>query len=1272
MIEELIAILRSSEKLSELTAEQFTDIFWLAIQQSRFSGLNNQEVARNPSQNFTLPVVEDKPEIADVQPPTQPSFNSQELSTPSKDLQPKADIYAQTASTINNQESNEVGKLPIRVPDAAALPKKLELARSLKPLMRRVPDLYDTVLDEVATTERVATEQLWIPVLKPAQELWLELDLVVDEGASMLIWKNTIKELRQLLETLGAFRNVRTWSLLSNNETEVQIRPGIGSAARQQYARSPRELVDPNGRRLILILSDCVSPLWRNGVQNGVKNENMIFALNTWANSSPVAIVQMLPKWLWARTALGLASAVQLSGQAPGVTNQQLQVRQLSLWDEIDQSQNIKVPVLTLEPEMVATWSQMLAGMGTVWTSGVVFQSQVKNLNNADELDESTTELTPKQRYQRFRLTASPMARRLAGLIAVAPVVTLPVIRLIQQTMLSQPSQVHVAEVLLGGLVKLKPETKMAPDTNPNEVEFQFIHGVDEILLDSLPVTDKVIVKYNLLEQLTQHIADRIGLSTDTFAGFLQDPRQISSITQQLNPIARLAIQKLRNLGGRYTDFAEQLEIANQKTELLECLKHENLDVASVLQQIKANFPQITTSESEKILKDLLITQKINNPFVEKFGAGQGNRFLTKNLVLNDESNQIFLNQGGQINATMEINHDCPECGTSINQIIVGIAGEDEAQACVWIGGSTSNSWQPVSFSLNIPYTPGVYYIRTRYAQAYNSEDALGWWKVDRPDGPTEEANIGAIVVGVNHIFEYAGEYTCAVKWGGESGTWHEDTEQLFISPQGKVQFRSRFALSVIQNFKVEGLTLSWSFDENQTAASITFKENSENSYFWESKQTGKLFEGWLNYPNEGRIDFRGKFITNQETISSSPMLQSELQHTTIESDTATPTGLALQSFEFEVATIIEINESKILSATNPIEIADSIVFSKTEKHLSEPEKLVIQGAISNQTYEQIAASTKYSKLYLKNIANKLWGFLSEVIGEKVSKTNLKNVIQQQKNYSQINIHRSLRQAQCFIEDLENGIQLEMVAIPEGSFIMGSPTDELERNEDENPQHTVTIKPFFFGKYQVTQAQWQAVASLPQLKRKLNPDPSRFKSMNRPVEQVSWYDAVEFCDRLSKYTGKPYHLPSEAEWEYACRSGTTTPFHFGETITSKLANYNANFTYGTGVKGTYRKETTEVGSFGVANAFGLYDMHGNVWEWCQDDWHDDYEGAPTDGSAWFDDKNNFSQEEEKAVLRGGSWSILPRSCRSASRINIPKNQTKYLNYFFSFRVSCSI
>jgi formylglycine-generating enzyme required for sulfatase activity len=208
-----------------------------------------------------------------------------------------------------------------------------------------------------------------------------------------------------------------------------------------------------------------------------------------------------------------------------------------------------------------------------------------------------------------------------------------------------------------------------------------------------------------------------------------------------------------------------------------------------------------------------------------------------------------------------------------------------------------------------------------------------------------------------------------------------------------------------------------------------------------------------------------------------------------------------------------------------------------------------------------------------------------------------------------------------------------MVGIPGGKFNMGSPASEAGRSDDEGSQHQVTISPLSMGKFTVTQAQWQAVATLPKIKTDLKLDPSNFKGKNRPVERISWYDAVEFCTRLSQKTGKTYRLPSEAEWEYACRAGTTTPFHFGATITTELANYNGNSTYGSAPKGKYREATTDVGTF-PPNAFGLYDMHGNVWEWCADVWHDNYNGAPVNGSAL-----NVGGDNSTRILRGGSWLV---------------------------------
>ena len=250
-------------------------------------------------------------------------------------------------------------------------------------------------------------------------------------------------------------------------------------------------------------------------------------------------------------------------------------------------------------------------------------------------------------------------------------------------------------------------------------------------------------------------------------------------------------------------------------------------------------------------------------------------------------------------------------------------------------------------------------------------------------------------------------------------------------------------------------------------------------------------------------------------------------------------------------------------------------------------------------------------------------------------------------------ISRSQGKAEVMTENIGNGVSLEMVKIPGGRFLMGSPETEAERDDNEGPQHYVNVPEFFMGKYTVTQAQWQAV---------MGNNPSYFKGKNRPVEMVNWNDATKFCKKLSKKTGRDYRLPSEAEWEYACRGGTTTPFYFGETITPELVNYDGYYTYGNGPKGKYREKTTDVGNF-PPNSFGLYDMHGNVWEWCADEWHDNYDSAPTDGSVWLDGNKQCSQ------LRDGSWGSLSVNCRSAIRRNYSDRRDDHsLN--IGFRLVC--
>jgi formylglycine-generating enzyme required for sulfatase activity len=281
--------------------------------------------------------------------------------------------------------------------------------------------------------------------------------------------------------------------------------------------------------------------------------------------------------------------------------------------------------------------------------------------------------------------------------------------------------------------------------------------------------------------------------------------------------------------------------------------------------------------------------------------------------------------------------------------------------------------------------------------------------------------------------------------------------------------------------------------------------------------------------------------------------------------------------------------------------------------------------------------------------------------------------------------------AAMFTEALGSSAGLEMVSIPTGTFTMGSPEHEPERRADEGPQHRVTLASFCIGRSPVTQAQWTAVvlAHPEPIRRDLDPQPSLFRGIDLPVESITWNEAEEFCLRLAAITGRAYRLPSEAEWEYACRAGTTTPFNFGPTITPELANYcgtggavcgdsngisiasdvynDVKYTsgaYGQGPVGIFRGTTTRPGTF-PPNRFGLYDMHGNVWEYCLDTVTDSYADAPHDGTAYLSGPSDAPR-----ILRGGSWSHNPAICRSAYRDGLDPNSSGWRGHI-GLRVVCT-
>lgn len=238
-------------------------------------------------------------------------------------------------------------------------------------------------------------------------------------------------------------------------------------------------------------------------------------------------------------------------------------------------------------------------------------------------------------------------------------------------------------------------------------------------------------------------------------------------------------------------------------------------------------------------------------------------------------------------------------------------------------------------------------------------------------------------------------------------------------------------------------------------------------------------------------------------------------------------------------------------------------------------------------------------------------------------------------------ISSTLCSGKQYIEDLGKGVILEMVHIPSGRFLMGAPKNELGLMEDETPQHWVETKEFFISKYPITQMQWFLV-----MKQGLS---CQFHGANLPLEKVSWFQALDFCHQLSQKTRKIYHLPTEAEWEYACRASTSTPFYFGETITTDVANYDGNYNYANDTKTTYQQMTMPIGIF-PPNAFGLYDMHGNVWEWTCSEYSEHYNNEF--------EINGLDQQQaidKRMVVRGGSWYSSAVNCRSANRYHVASN-----------------
>ncbi len=438
----------------------------------------------------------------------------------------------------------------VQSPGVPALPGALAIARALRPLKRRVPSRTYFVFDEEATVECIATGGPRVPVLKPSSERWFELALVVDQAPTLALWRQTIAELRLLLERHGAFRDVRVWGLNTGGR-----RLGLQaewSGGLQSGTRSPRELVDPAGRRLVLVVSDFVSEAW-------YRREVAAAALTIWARSGPLALVQVLPSRLWPRTGLALTEKTSLAAPRPGVPNQRLRSSDVSQrWQPLGVGE-LAIPVLTLEPRAVSRWAGMVAGVAGVRMPGLKFEMAVASPIGMGEDrapsggEEEARQPTAAERVRAFRAGASLTARRLAGYLAAAPL-SLPVMRLVQAVMLPESRQVHLAEVFLGGLLR-----QMTPEglVGPEEVQYEFENGVRDLLLNEVRRHETIQVIEEISVWLERQAGMRYG-----FMAILEGKGTVEDVVVDdlSRPFARVAAGILRRLGKEYSSAVEKIE----------------------------------------------------------------------------------------------------------------------------------------------------------------------------------------------------------------------------------------------------------------------------------------------------------------------------------------------------------------------------------------------------------------------------------------------------------------------------------------------------------------------------------------------------------------------------------------------------------------------------------------------------------------------------------------------------------------------------------------
>ncbi|MBE9130034.1 formylglycine-generating enzyme family protein, partial [Coleofasciculus sp. LEGE 07081] len=584
-----------TEAESLLSAEDIADAIWLALQMGTDESPVVGDNSDNSGQDTSTVIIEDiEANLPTLPKPVVPAY-----------------LPKSGSSTADTTEVQPKSGLPIQVQAAPALQDRLSIARSLRPLMRKVRSQTRQVLDEIATVNRIAERDIWLPVLKPAPERWLDLEFVIEASEFSFIWDATLMEFRQILERQGAFRNVRTWWLEGTEHGKLNLVSKKSQIPEfTQRPRSPKELIDPTGRRLVLLVSDCRSSVWKSGDIHNL--------LKLWSTHGATAIVQLLPERLWNQSELDVGVGVQVSALIPGAPGHKLKINQrlgqreietstsLSFNAErsrsVESSDTLTVPIVTLTAKSLKQWALVVAAVGRQRTPARWFDLNWVQDEERDRSEFVVDPKSPEARIELFEATASPIAQQLATMMAAVPV-SLSVVNLIQKLLLPEAKPIHVAEVYDSKLLEPR-NTKKSPR---EPIEYDFAPGVRELLIQRTPIDETTTV----LDTLSEAIAESLNLPPiKSFTALLSPKSDWSEETKAaILPFAQVATQVLHSLGGEFASLAELVEQdAQQRTDWIKPSSEHP-------------FPELKTLEFETAR--LVKTSDVDSAFpplqVEKF-----------------------------------------------------------------------------------------------------------------------------------------------------------------------------------------------------------------------------------------------------------------------------------------------------------------------------------------------------------------------------------------------------------------------------------------------------------------------------------------------------------------------------------------------------------------------------------------------------------------------------------------------------------------------------